>query len=77
MSYSPETCDQLIEVLKYIPKDEYEKIPREVISDLYSNCNSESTFVYNQALSLEEQGLSDETLAALREFSEKYWKAAD
>lgn len=73
MNYSPEVCDQLIEVLKYIPKSEYEKIPQEVITELYSNCNSESTFVYNQALPLGEQGLSDETLAALREFSQKYW----
>ena len=58
MNYSAETCDQLIEVLKYIPRDMYKKIPREVIAGLYRGCNSETSFIYNQALPLKKQGLS-------------------
>ena len=73
MNYSAETCDQLIEVLKYIPRDMYKKIPREVIAGLYRGCNSETSFIYNQALPLKKQGLSQETLAALKDFSERYW----
>ena len=73
MSYPPDVCDQLIEILKYIPKDDYEKIPEEIIKELYRNCNSKSTFVYNQSLPLKEQKLLGGTIVALQEFSEKYW----
>ena len=74
MNYSPDVCDQLVEILKYIPRSYSEKVPQEVVRYLYENCNSESTFIYNQALPLKEQKLLGGTIAALKEFSEKYWK---
>ncbi len=73
MNYSPNVCDQIVEILKYIPRSYRKKIPQKVIKYLYENCNSESTFVYNQALPLEEQELLGGTIAALQEFNEKYW----
>lgn len=73
MNYPPDVCDQLIEILKYIPKEDYKKIPEEAIKGLYRNCNSERTFIYNQALPLKEQNLLGGTIVALKDFSEKYW----
>ncbi|MCR5572902.1 MAG: hypothetical protein K6F57_03975 [Candidatus Saccharibacteria bacterium] len=73
MNYSPNVCDQIVEILKYIPWSYRKKIPQKVIKYLYENCNSEGTFVYNQALPLEEQELLGGTIVALQEFNEKYW----
>lgn len=73
MNYSPDVCDQLIEILKYIPREARDKIPQAVIRYLYENCNSVSTFVYNQALPLEDQELLGGTVVALTEFNQKYW----
>ena len=72
INYSPDVCDQLIEILKYVPKKDYEKIPRAVKEYLYSNCNQERSFIYNQALPLNKQHLSEETRLALRELFGKY-----
>ena len=73
MNYPPDICDQLIEILKYISKEDYKKIPQDIINYLYGNCNSKSTFIYNQALPLKNQHLLGGTIAALEVFSEKYW----
>ena len=73
MSWSAEVCDELLEVLKYIPKQDYEKIPRETLSYLYANCNTKSSFIYNQALSFSEQEISEEAKGILRKFKKEYW----
>ncbi|MBQ2695187.1 hypothetical protein IJG04_00910 [Candidatus Saccharibacteria bacterium] len=73
MDYSSKTCDELIEILRYIPKEYYVLLPDELVNYLHRNCNSESTFVYNRAKPLKEQGISDETKIALRDIGKRYW----
>jgi len=73
MNYSSNVCDELLQVLKYIKQEDREKIPKDVINYLYSNCNSEPSFIYNQALPLKDQKLLIETSTALQDFGKKYW----
>ncbi len=53
MAYS-----EVLEVLKYLPKVDYDKIPKKVIQLLETNCDEKSEFTYNVALPLEEQNIS-------------------
>ena len=51
---------EVIEVLKYIPMNEYNKIPKKYIKFMEENCSETSPFVYNIALSFEKQNISNE-----------------
>lgn len=73
INYSPEVCDELLQVIKYIKPEDRDKIPKNILNYLYQNCNSESSFIYNQAKPLSEQNLSSATKEALRDFLERYW----
>lgn len=51
---------EVIEVLKYIPMNEYNKIPKKYITFMEENCSETCSFVYNIALPFEKQNISDE-----------------
>ena len=51
---------EVIEVLKYIPMNEYNKIPKKYITFMEENCSETFSFVYNIALPFEKQNISDE-----------------
>lgn len=50
---------EVIEVLNYIPIDEYKKIPKKYITFMEENCSEDCSFVYNMALPFNEQNISD------------------
>lgn len=50
---------EVIEVLNYLPIEEYKKIPKRYITFMEENCSEKSTFVYNIALPFEKQNISD------------------
>jgi len=54
-----EAYAEVIEVLKYIPIDEYKKIPKNYITYMEENCSEKSTFIYNHALPFDKQNISD------------------
>lgn len=56
---------QLFEILKYIPTNEFKKIPDEIIKKIQfqSNCNYE--FRYNPKKTFKEQGVLEETRTML------------
>ena len=56
---------QLLEILKYLPKEEYRKIPKEEIEIYEKNKDDNYIFSYNPKLSLAEQKVSVETKAIL------------
>ena len=56
---------QILEILKYLPKEEYQKIPKEEIEIYEKNKDDNYTFSYNPNLSLAEQMVSVETKAIL------------
>ena len=64
---------EVLEVLKYVPREEYDKIPRTFIKVLQDNYDESSTFEYNLALPFEEQDISEEAKIILAIICEKYW----
>lgn len=50
---------EVIEVLNYIPIEDYNKIPKKYITFMEENCDENSKFAYNIALPFEKQDISD------------------
>lgn len=50
---------EVIEVLNYIPIEDYNKIPKKYITFMEENCDENSNFAYNIALPFEKQDISD------------------
>ena len=54
-----EAYSEVIEVLNYIPIEDYNKIPKKYITFMEENCDENSNFAYNIALPFEKQDISD------------------
>lgn len=54
-----EAYAEVIEVLNYIPMNEYKKIPKKYIIFMEENCSENSAFTYNIALPFDKQNISD------------------
>ncbi len=54
-----EAYAEVIEVLNYIPMNEYKKIPKKYIVFMEENCSENSPFIYNIALPFDKQNISD------------------
>ena len=57
ITYS-QAYSEVLEILKHIPKIEYEKIPKEKLDFFYKNQDKRYKFKYNPNLSLSEQNVS-------------------
>lgn len=66
-------CSEVLDILKYVPMEDYQKIPDELINRLYENADGDSNFAYNIAVPFSEQEISPEAKKILAEISEKYW----
>lgn len=64
---------EVLEVLKYIPKEDYDKIPKKTIRLLEKNYDEKSEFRYNIALPFEEQGLSKDAKIILAILHRNCW----
>lgn len=65
-------CAEVLDILKYIPKEDYDKIPSDYINQLYQNAG-ESDFTYNAALPFDRQPVSEEAKQILSDIAKKYW----
>lgn len=54
-----EAYAEVIEVLNYIPMNEYKKIPKKYIVFMEENCSENIDFTYNIALPFDKQEISD------------------
>lgn len=54
-----EAYAEVIEVLNYIPMNEYKKIPKKYITFMEENSSETSSFVYNIALPFDRQNISE------------------
>lgn len=52
---------EVLEILKYIPVEEYLKIPQEKILEFEKNKDNDYSFIYDKRLSLEKQNVLKET----------------
>ncbi len=64
---------EVLEVLKYIPKEEYEKIPLEIIELMEDNCLEDYNVEYNPDMTLSEQNFLEETKYIIAILFRDYW----
>ena len=65
MSSYSEACTEVSEILQYLIKDDYNKIPSEIIEAIEENKSREYVFNYDENIELKEQKLLKETRAIL------------
>ena len=51
---------EVLEILKYISKEDYEKVPLEMIEIMEDNCSKDYFVEYNPNISLTDQNISEE-----------------
>lgn len=56
---------EVLEILKHIPKDEYEKIPKSEIQFYESNYDKNYKYMYNESANVKEQKISREANAVI------------
>lgn len=56
---------EVLEILKHIPKDEYDRIPKSEIQFYENNCDKNYKFIYNESVSLKNQEISREANAVI------------
>ena len=56
---------EVLEILKYLPIEEYKKIPKEEIEFYQNNCDKQYKFKINPSLDLKEQNISRKANAVL------------
>ena len=68
-----EAYSEVLEIIKYLPKEDYDKIPPKLIQLLMVNCNANSEFTYNTALPFEKQNLSNDAKLILAIIFRNCW----
>ena len=51
---------EVLEILKHLPENEYEKIPKTEIQFYESNCDKNYKYIYDETLTVEQQKISKE-----------------
>lgn len=64
---------ELLEILKYIPREDYNKIPKAKIELFETNADKDYVFNYNPNKSLEEQNVSNITKGIIILLFRDYW----
>lgn len=64
---------EVLEILKYIPKEEKEKIPKDILKTLESKADFNYNFSLDFNVTFDKQKLLDETKAILANFFRDYW----
>ena len=68
---------EVLEVLKYIPKEDFEKVPKDIIETLKSKKDMEYKYELNKDVAFENQILMNETKAILANFFRDYWATTE
>ncbi len=68
---------QILEILKYIPKEDYNKIPKNIIELFENNCYKESEFKYNPEKTLKEQNVTNTTQTIIAILFRDYWSTEE
>ena len=64
---------EILEILKYIPKSDYKKIPNKIIQTIKNNSENTYNFKIDTNKSLKEQNISNITKAIIENFYRDYW----
>ena len=66
-------CTEVLEILKYISKEDYNKIPKKKIQVLEMDKNEDYIFKYDINKTLEEQNVSEKAETIIAIFFRDYW----
>ena len=69
----PKAYKQVIEILKYVPQESVDKIPKEMIKTFKINMDDKYDFKIDISKSFEEQDIFEETKAILANIFRDYW----
>ena len=64
---------EVLDILKYISKEDYEKIPKSKIKVFEENCNKNYNFTYDENKTLDEQNVSEITKVIIAILFRDYW----
>lgn len=64
---------EVLEILKYISKDDFNKIPPNMIEMFKTNASEENKFVYNKNKTLQEQNVSETARTIIAILFRDYW----
>ncbi len=56
---------EVLEILKHIPKDEYDRIPKTEIQFYENNCDKNYRYIYDESLDVKDQNISREANAVI------------
>lgn len=66
-------CKEVLEILKYISEEDYNKIPKNKIDFYKENSNNNYNFTYNPGLTLDEQNVSKIAKGMIAILFRDYW----
>ena len=66
-------CTEILEILKYLPEEEYEKIPKEQIEFYEKNKDSNYEYIFDRKKILSGQGLSRTTKILIVSLFKEYF----
>lgn len=66
-------CKEVIEILSYISREEYNKIPHEIIKSLENDKDDNYNFKYSPNKTLDEQNISKQAKTIIAIFYRDYW----
>ncbi len=72
-SLMPKAYTEVLEILKYIPKSEYNKIPKEIIENMQLNSDKEYKYEITNFDNFQNQNMLNETEAILAVIFRDYW----
>lgn len=69
----PNAYKECIEILKYIPKNEYEKVPKYIIENMIDEMNVNYNYKVTHFIDFENQDMLEETKAILAVLFREFW----
>lgn len=66
-------CTEILEILKYLPDEDYKKIPKDEIDFFEQNKETDYNFKFNENLPFEEQAILPETQAIIVKLYRDYF----
>ena len=64
---------EVLEILKYMSKEEFNKIPADMVEMFKANCSKENEFVYDPSRTLQEQNVSEIARTIIAILFRDYW----
>ena len=66
-------CTEILEVINYVSKEDYNKVPKDVLQVLEKNKKDDIVFLYNPWKDINEQKMSEAGRVMLASFFRDYW----